>query len=238
MRALKVPSVTIVIPAYNEELSLGSVIEDAKNVLRKMGLSHEIIVVNDGSHDKTPDVARRCGVALINNVKNLGKGAALINGFRRAKGDVVVTMDADGSHKAEDIPFLLHPLINGESVEATVGSRFVYDMGKRSTSSLHLIGNRIINFLILFFTRRFISDSQSGFRAYRRSALWKIALHSSGFDIESEMTIKMLKKGFRIVEVPIRCDPRRNGLTRINSFKDGFNIVKAIVKATFYSLLS
>jgi len=230
-------SISVIIPAYNEELSLGSVIEDTMDVLRKIGLPHEIIVVNDGSQDNTADIARKFGVILINNDKNLGKGAALINGFRKAKGDIVVTMDADGSHRAEDIPFLIYPIINGGSVEATVGSRFVNELGKKSTSSLHLIGNRIINFFILLVTGKYVSDSQCGFRAFRKSALGKIALHSSGFDIESEITIKMLRKGFAIMEIPIRCNPRKNGLTRINSFKDGFNIFKAILKAAFYSML-
>lgn len=230
--------ISVIIPAYNEEPNLGLVLRDTKNILEYMGFPYEIIVVDDGSQDNTADIARKHGVILINNKKNLGKGAALINGFRRAKGNIVVTMDADGSHRAEDIPVLLSPMLNGGSLEAVVGSRFVDEKGRRSTSSLHLIGNRIINALILMVTGRYISDSQSGFRAYKKNALGKIALHSSGFDIESEMTIKMLKKGFRIMEVPIRCDPRMNGLTRVNAFQDGFNIVKTIIKATLYSVLS
>ena len=229
--------ISVVIPAYNEGPNLGLVLRDTNNILQNMGFPYEIIVVNDGSQDNTADVARKHGVILINNAENLGKGAALIKGFRRAKGNIVVTMDADGSHRAEDIPFLVSPMLNGGSLEAIVGSRFVDEIGRRSTSSLHLVGNRIINALILMATGRYISDSQSGFRAYKKNALGKIALHSSGFDIESEMTIKMLKKGFRIMEVPIRCDPRKNGFTRVNSFQDGFNIVKTIIKATVYSFL-
>jgi len=230
--------ISVIIPAYNEEPNLGLVLEDTKLILQKMGVPHEIIVVNDGSRDDTANVARKHSVILIDYDKNLGKGAALIKGFRRAKGNIVVTMDADGSHRAEDIPFLLSPMLNGGSFEAIVGSRFVDEVGRRSTSSLHLIGNRIINALILMATGRYISDSQSGFRAYKKNALGKIKLHSSGFDIESEMTIKILKKGFKILEIPIRCDPRMNGLTRVNAFQDGFNIVKTIIKATLYSILS
>ena len=229
--------ISVIIPAYNEEPNLGLVLEDTKHILQKMGVPHEIIVVNDGSRDDTANVARKHSVILIDYDKNLGKGAALIKGFRRARGNIVVTMDADGSHRAEDIPFLLSPMLNGGSLEAIVGSRFVDEKGRRSTSSLHLIGNRIINALILMATGRYISDSQSGFRAYKKNALGKIALHSSGFDIESEMTIKMLKKGFKFMEIPIRCDPRMNGLTRVNAFQDGFNIVKTIIKATIYSFL-
>ena len=230
--------ISVVIPAYNEGPNLGLVLGDTNNILQKMGFPYEIIVVNDGSQDNTADVARKYGVILINHEENMGKGTALINGFRKAKGDIIVTMDADGSHRAEDIPFLIFPMLNGGSVEAILGSRFVDEKGRRSTSSLHLIGNRIINFLILMSTGRYISDSQCGFRAFKKNALGKIALHSSGFDIESEMTIKMLKNGFTVMEIPIRCDPRKNGFTRISSFKDGFNIVKTIIKSTFYSILS
>ena len=230
--------ISVIIPAYNEEPNLGLVLRDTKNILQNMGFPYEIIVVNDGSHDNTEGIARKYGVILINNDENLGKGAALIRGFRRARGNIVVTMDADGSHRAADIPFLLSPMLNGGSLEAIVGSRFVDEVGRRSTSCLHLIGNRIINALILMSTGRYISDSQSGFRAYKKNALGKIMLHSTGFDIESEMTIKMLKKGFKFMEIPIRCDPRMNGVTRVNTFQDGFNIVKTIIKATFYSILS
>ncbi|MHA1225632.1 MAG: glycosyltransferase family 2 protein [Candidatus Hodarchaeales archaeon] len=234
---MEIPSISVVIPAYNEEHNLSFVLEDIRDILNKIGLPYEIVVVNDGSQDKTADVAREFGVVLIDNRRNLGKGGALINGFVHAKGNIIITMDADMSHRAEDIPHLIYPLLKNENVQATIGSRFVNSIGKRSTSELHLVGNRIINALILLLTGRFVSDSQSGFRAYRRNALMKIELHSSGFDIESEMTIKFLKKGFAIIEVPITCYPRKNGLTRINPFKDGLNILKSIIKATFYSIL-
>ncbi len=233
---MEIPSISVVIPAYNEEHNLSFVLQDIHDILTKVGLPYEIIVVNDGSQDKTAEVARGFDVVLIDNRRNLGKGSSLINGFVHTKGNIIVTMDADGSHRAEDIPHLIHPLLKNGNVQAAIGSRFVNSIGKRSTSELHLVGNRIINALILLLTGRFVSDSQSGFRAYRRNALMKIKLHSSGFDIESEMTIKFLKKGLAITEVPITCYPRKNGLTRIQPFKDGFNIVRSIIKAAFYSL--
>ena len=232
------PDIRIAIEAFCENLAEPFVIFDGNNLFcpfcQRCGKRPQ----SRAYFDNRIALAKDCGVTLVNNVSNLGKGVAIIRGFRRARGDVVVTMDADGSHRAEDIPRLLYPILNGWSVEATVGSRFVDERGRRSTSRLHLVGNRIINFLILVFTGRVVSDSQSGFRAYRRDVLGKITLHSSGFDIESEMTIKLLKRGVRIMEIPIRCDPRRNGFSRVNSFKDGYNIVKAIIKSTFYSILS
>ena len=230
-------SISVIIPAFNEEPNIGFVLECTHEVLKKIGFPYEIIVVNDGSRNGTAKIAKNNYVTLINNDKNLGKGNALKAGFLRAKGDLIITMDADGSHLPQDIPTLLYPILNGNDVDVTIGSRFTYDIGKESTTKLHLIGNRIINFLILLFTGRFISDSQSGFRAFRKNTFKDIRLISSGYDIESEITIKILKKGLKIREVPIWCQPRKTGETKINSFSDGFSIVKAIIKATVYSLI-
>jgi len=180
-------------------------------------------------------ISLKHNVVMVDNGGNLGKGAALRAGFARAKGDIVVTMDADGSHHPEDIPRIVYPMINGYDIDATIGSRFVDDIGKNSTTKLHLIGNKIINALILFLTGRYISDTQSGFRAFRQNAVKKLALSSSRYEIESEITIKMLKNGFRIREIPIRCKQRKSGSTKIGSFGDGFNILKTILKATFCS---
>jgi len=231
------PYLSIIIPAYNEALNIGCVLNDVYSVLDGYGFSYEVIVVDDGSTDKTAEISEGYGVRLISNGRNSGKGSALIKGFRNAKGDIMVTMDADGSHRAEDIPLLLNPLLKDESVYVTYGSRLIDEFSRRSTSELHLIGNRIINFLILVFTGKWISDSQSGFRAYRRCALKDVRLHSSRYDIESEMCIKLLKKGISFTEIPITCDPRKNGFSKVHSFRDGFSIIKAIMKATFYSFI-
>jgi len=231
------PYLSIIIPAYNEELNIGGVINDVYSVLDNYGFSFEVIVIDDGSTDRTAEISEEYGVRLVSNGENSGKGSALINGFRVSKGDILVTMDADGSHRAEDIPLLLNPLLKNDSVHVTYGSRLIDEFSRKSTSELHLIGNRIINFLILIVTGKYISDSQSGFRAFKRDALRNVRLHSSRYDIESEMCIKLLKKGISFMEIPITCDPRKNGFSKVNSFRDGFSIVKAIMKATFYSFV-
>jgi len=237
VRILENPFLSVVIPAFNEEANLGFVLLNAHKVLKNLHHSYEIIVVNDGSNDSTADVASINGVILINNKQNLGKGGALKAGFVRARGSLIITMDADGSHLPQDIPNLIYPFLNGYDVDVTIGSRFMYQIGKNSTTKLHLIGNRIINFIILLLTGRFISDSQSGFRAFKKYIIKNLRIISSGYDIESEVLIKLLKKGYKVQEVPIWCQPRSNGFTYINPFKDGFNIVRTIIKATFYSLL-
>ncbi|MDH5439948.1 MAG: glycosyltransferase family 2 protein [Candidatus Bathyarchaeota archaeon] len=230
---LNEPFISVVIPAFNEELSIGSVLQGTREVLEKTGFSYEIIVVNDGSADRTAEVAREHDVVLVENDGNLGKGAALRAGFMKVRGEVIVMMDADGSHQPEDISRLICPVLRNGDAEVATGSRFVSEMGRNSTKKLHLVGNKLINTLILFLTGRYVSDSQSGFRAFRRDVLRRFALSSSGYEVESEMTIRMLKSGLRIREIPISCKQRKCGTTRINSFGDGFRILKAILKATF-----
>lgn len=225
--------VSVVIPAFNEEDSIGFLLEGIHDVLKAMNLHHEIIVVDDGSFDRTAEIAKGHDVVLINNGRNLGKGYALRRGVLRAKGHFVVTMDADGSHEPGGVQLLLHQLLNGDDVDAVVGVRFHDDEGKRSTTRLHVLGNKIINVVILFLTGRYVSDSQSGFRGFRRDALKKLALSSSGFGIESEITIKLLRNGFRTKEVPIRCRKRVGGNTKISSFSDGFRILKVILRSVF-----
>lgn len=230
---MKTPIISVIIPAFNEENTIRFVLHGVHKVLQKIGVAYEVIVVNDGSTDKTAVAAKEHNVVLIDNPENSGKGSALRAGFSRAKGRFLVTMDADGSHQPSDIPYLVSPIMNGDDADAVTGSRFVDNLGRNSTTKLHLIGNRIINLVILLLTGRRISDSQCGFRAFRREVLKNIALTSTGYDVESEMTIKMLRSGLRIRETPIRCRERKSGSTRINSFSDGFGILKAILKSTF-----
>lgn len=231
------PLLSIVIPAFNEEDNIGNILKDAHEVLEMLRFPYEIIVVDDGSHDGTAEIARKNGVILINNKQNLGKGGALKAGFVRARGSIIITMDADGSHLPMDIPNLISPILYNDNIDVAIGSRFMYHIGKKSTTQLHLIGNRIINLVILLLTGKSVSDSQSGFRAFKKHIVKKLKILASGYDIESEVLIKLLKKGYKIIEVPIWCHPRRNGFTCINPFKDGFNIIRTIIKATFYSIL-
>jgi len=230
---LEGPFISVVIPAFNEEQNIGFVLTNINKVLKEMNFPYEIIVVNDSSTDRTAEVAKEHNVLLINQRKNFGKGDALKTGFVMAKGKIVVMMDADGSHRPEDIPVLVDPLFDEKAVDVVVGSRFNDDEGKNSTTRLHLIGNKLINAVIFFLTGKYVSDSQTGFRAFRREALKRLALWSTKFEIESELTVKMLKSDIRVREVPIRCMKRFGGASKVSSFRDGFEIFKAILKAAF-----
>lgn len=219
--------VSVIIPAYNEEKTIGAVIEETLQIMDGVGLPYEVIVVDDGSTDRTREVASKYKVTVICNGRNYGKGYALRKGFQHAKGDIIVTIDADGSHKPKEIPDLINALLEGADIVA--GSRF---LGKNNnhTSKLHVFGNHLINLIIMAFTRKMITDSQTGLRALKRDFLQKISLESKGYEIETEITVKGLKNGFVLKEIPISCEKRKNGVSRLCALHQGPKILKTILK--------
>jgi len=221
--------VSVVIPAYNEEKTIGNVIKETIQIMDSLGLPYEIIVVDDGSTDRTREVASRYKATVLSNGRNRGKGYALRKGFQHAQGDIVVTIDADGSHKPKEIPDLINPLFNGADIVA--GSRFLGD-GKNHTSKLHMLGNHLINTAIMVLTRKLITDSQTGLRAFKREFLHKIHLESYGYEIETEITVKSLKNGFKLKEVPISCEKRKYNISRLKILSDSFKILKTILKSS------
>jgi glycosyltransferase involved in cell wall biosynthesis len=202
--------VSVVIPAYNEEKTIGNIIEETIQVMDSLGLPYEVIVVDDGSTDRTKEIASRYKAAVLSNGRNQGKGYALRKGFQHAQGSIIVTIDADGSHKPKEIRDLLVPLFNGADIVA--GSRFL-GSGKDHTSKLHLLGNYLINMTIMVLTRKWITDSQTGLRAFKRDFLQKTSLESKGYEIETEITVKSLKNGFKLKEVPVSCEKRKYNIS-------------------------
>ncbi|MBS7646638.1 glycosyltransferase family 2 protein [Candidatus Bathyarchaeota archaeon] len=219
--------VSVIIPAYNEEKTLGSVIEETAQIMESLGLPYEIIVVDDGSEDRTREVASKYKVTVLSNGGNMGKGYALRKGFQHANGNIIVTIDADGSHKPKEIPDLINTLVDGADVVA--GSRFL-GKNKNHTSKLHVFGNHLINMTIMVLTGKKITDSQTGLRALKREFLKSISLESNGYEIETEITMKGLKNGFVFKEIPISCEKRKNGVSRLSALRQGPKILKTILK--------
>jgi glycosyltransferase involved in cell wall biosynthesis len=227
------PVISIVIPAYNESKTIGEILSRTNKTMETLGVPYEIIVIDDGSTDQTKQLAEKQKANVISNGINRGKGYALIKGFKKARGNILVTMDADGSHQPEEIPKLIKPLlINNADVVA--GSRFLGSKRKDSIKKLHIIGNHFFNFLILLLTRRRITDSQTGFRAFKKKIIHEIALTSKGYEIETELTIKLLKNGYLFQEEPITCEKRREGSSHLNPLFDGFKILRNIIKASIF----
>jgi len=172
---------------------------------------------------------------VLSNGRNRGKGYALRKGFRYARGDIIVTFDSDGTHKPKEIPDLIHPLFNG--VDIVVGSRFL-GSGMNSTSRLNRLGNFLLNITIMILTGKRVTDSQTGFRAFKKQVLRSLNLESLGYDIETEITVKGLNNGFVYREKPISCEKRKYSISKLKIVPDGMKILKAIVKASFTKAMS
>lgn len=191
--------IAVGIPAYNEEKNLASIIVKLEKI------THQIIVCDDGSTDLTSDIAKKMGAIVVNHPKNLGYGAAIRTLFLKAKElevDVLITFDADGQHRVEDINAVLEPIKNGDS-EIVIGSRLLKDKSEKGMPGYRKIGIKTITALTSASIEEELTDSQSGFRAYNKKAIQEITPSDSGMGVSTEILIKASKKRLKISEVPI-----------------------------------
>lgn len=189
--------IVVVIPAYNEERFIGSVALKARQHASK------VIVVDDGSSDCTAEVAAGSGAVVVKHTRNRGKAAALNTGFqlaRRYDPKVVITLDADGQHLPEELETIAAPVLDGQA-DIVIGSRYINHTSR--VPRHRRMGHTAFNLLTEFTSGVKSTDSQSGFRAFSPTALKKIAFHSNGFSVESEMQFIAHELGLRVLEVPI-----------------------------------
>lgn len=220
------PEVTVVLPTMNEEEAISVVLPRIKNVLERMGISYEIVVV-DKSNDRTPEIAKSMGARLIRQ-EGKGYGDAYITGFKHARGKFIVMMDPDGSYDPEDIPRILEPL-RREEADFVMGTRLKGEIDKGAMSWLHRrIGNPLLTWILNVLFKAGISDAHCGMRAIRRDALEKLPLQCKGMEFASEMIIEAAKRDLRIVEVPIKYHPRI-GESKLSSFKDGWRHLRLML---------
>jgi glycosyltransferase involved in cell wall biosynthesis len=226
--------VSLIIPAFNEEKTVGAVIDDAAEIMNLYGFPYEIIVVNDGSTDKTELAALSTHKAkVLSNKLNHGKGYCVRRGIKHAHGEILVTLDSDGEHKPKEIPDLINPLFEGCDVVS--GSRFISQRSE-VTTKINQVGNFLFNSVILAITGRQVTDSQTGFRAMKREVVDQLNLQSNGYEIETEITVKSLMNGFRFKEVPITIERRKYSMSKIKILSDGKKILTTIVRSTFSQL--
>jgi glycosyltransferase involved in cell wall biosynthesis len=225
----KIMLLSIIIPVYNEELTVGNVIDRVKNVMQKTGLKHEIIVVDDCSYDKSLESAKKHNAKIYTLKEHLGKGYALRAGFAKARGNIIITIDSDGSHRPEELPRVLNPILQ-DKADLVIGSRYLNQKNVASRK-LNAFGVQIFNFLIQLLTGVAITDSQSGYRAMKREVLKNQKLKSGGYEIESEMLVKTAKKSFRVTEVPISFEQRTYGRSGVDPMVDGSKILLSIILA-------
>jgi hypothetical protein len=201
--------IVVGIPAYNEERAIADV------VARALPHAAEVVVVDDGSADQTALHALRAGAVVIRHRVNCGKGAAVVALFQYAidhMADVLVLIDGDGQHDPDEIPTLVAPCVENRA-DVVVGSRFVVE-ARSATPFVRRLGQHAFNAMTTLASGVRCSDSQSGFRAFRRRAFCAMRLSETSFSVECEMQFEVRKRGLSLAEVPISCrydqPPKRN----------------------------
>ena len=214
------------IPAFNEEKNIAVLIIQLKKIADK------IIVCNDGSTDLTSEIAEELGATVINHKKNLGYGAAIRSIFLKSKdldADILVTFDADGQHRIEDINRVINPIINGES-DLVIGSRFL-DESAKEVPRYRKAGIKLITKITNATIKKQLTDSQSGFRAYSKKVLNELNPSELGMGISTEILIKASAKNFRISEVPIKIVYDGDTSTH-NPISHGSSVLLSTIKFT------
>lgn len=219
-------SIIVGIPAFNEEKNIAVLIIQLKKVADK------IIVCNDGSTDLTSKIAEELGATVINHEKNLGYGAAIRSIFLKSRdlsGDILVTFDADGQHRVEDINKVINPIINEES-DLVIGSRFL-DESEKEVPRYRKVGIKIITKITNATIKKQLTDSQSGFRAYSKKVLDELNPSELGMGISTEILIKASARNFRISEVPIKITYNDDTSTH-NPISHGSSVLLSTIKFT------
>ncbi|NWK05330.1 glycosyltransferase family 2 protein [Marine Group I thaumarchaeote] len=214
------------IPAFNEEKNIAPIITKLTNIADK------IIVCDDGSTDLTSKISEKLGALVIKHEKNMGYGAAIRSIFLKAKdlnGEILVTFDADGQHRVQDIQNVINPIINGES-EIVIGSRFL-DENEKDVPSYRKIGIKVITKITNVTIKEKLTDSQSGFRAYSKKVINELNPSELGMGISTEILIKASSKNFRISEVPIKITYSGDTSTH-NPISHGSSVILSTIKYT------
>ncbi len=210
------------IPAYNEELALGSVILKARDHV------DEVLVVDDGSEDDTSRVASMAMATLLSHRKNLGKGAAIRTAFdyaRRNGHEVLVLLDGDGQHDSDDIPALMKPVLDGEA-DIVLGQRWGKTNGM---PTYRRAGKRVLDYTTAAFTGH-VTDSQCGFRAFSRKAVDTLDPHSAGFGAESEILVQAKEAGLKVAEVPISTRYDVDGSSTLRPVQQGYRVIDSLLR--------
>lgn len=220
-------NIIIGLPAYNEEKNIASIILKLKEI------SKNVIVCNDGSSDLTAQIAEKMGAVVINHPKNLGYGASIRSIFLKAKetnADVLVTFDADGQHRVEDIQKVLEPVLKNNA-DIVIGSRFLKQEDSKDVPEYRKFGIKVITKLTNVSIKEKLTDSQSGFRAYSKKILDEITPSDQGMGVSTELLIKASSKDLRIAEVPITILYEGDTSTH-NAVSHGASVILSTIKYT------
>ena len=222
---------SVIIPVYNEVESIREILKRVQAVK----LAKEIIVVDDGSRDGTRDVLSKLdgkgGVHVILHERNKGKGAAVRSGLGAAKGDILLIQDADLEYDPRDYPHLLQPIEEGIA-DVVYGSRFLGGP-RRVAMFWHMVANYSLTLMTNILYDTILTDMETGYKVFRRDVIESIVLKANGFDFEPEFTAKILKRRYRIFEVPITFNPRDYSQGKKIKLSDAFEVVWTLLKYRF-----
>jgi glycosyltransferase involved in cell wall biosynthesis len=223
--------ISIIIPVYNEEHSIQEIVKKIIS-LEFNQFAKEIIIIDDGSTDNTSKILKNFqkyeDLKIVTHRKNLGKGMALRRGIEDSTGEVIAFQDSDFEYDPEELPKLIDQIRGGEYV--VYGSRFLGTV--KGMSFIFFIGNKFLTFLTRLLYGVSITDMETGFKVFRREVLENMSLQSKGFEIEPELTAKVLKKGYRIKEIPINYVGREKEQKKI-TVRDGIVAFFTLIKYRF-----
>lgn len=222
---------SVIIPIFNEK----NTIEEIIKRVQATGIPNEIVLVDDGSIDGTKDIvsqySEREGFTVILHDKNQGKGAAVRSGLDVAKGDVFLIQDADLEYDPRDYPALLEPIKEGLA-DVVYGSRFL-GASRRVAMFWHMVANKLLTLFTNILYDTILTDMETGYKVFKKQVVEDMPLHAKKFEFEPEFTAKILKRKYRIFEVPITFNPRDYEEGKKIGLSDAFEAIWALIKYRF-----
>lgn len=225
-------NLSVVIPVYNEANNIAEILRR----VQATRLPTEIIVVDDGSQDGTRAILQQWdgkeNVRVILHERNQGKGAAVVNGMKAARGDILLIQDADLEYDPRDYPTLLQPIQEGVA-EVVYGSRFL-GAPHRVAMFWHMVANKLLTLMTNMLYNTILTDMETGYKVFRSEVIQGMKIRSKRFNFEPEFTAKVLKRNYRIYEVPISFNPRDYSQGKKIKLKDAFEAVWALLIYRFF----
>ena len=235
---MKKMKVILIIPAYNEEENILKTVKDIEKYNKRYHSSYDVIVINDGSVDKTSEICHKNKIPVIDLIHNLGIGGAVQTGYKYAyknNYDVAVQFDGDGQHNVSYVKKIIEPIINNES-DMVIGSRFIEKIDTFQSTKARRLGINIISKLIKLVTRKKILDTTSGFRAVNKDIIKEFQNSYPVEYPEPLTTTVLLKKNYRVKEVSVEMNEREGGVSSIRKWKTVYYMVNVILSIMIIGL--